>query len=509
VSEANPYVDLKPAEKIPTGIEGFEHITLGGLPEHRTTLVAGSSGSGKTILGTELVYRSIAEFDRNCVYVTLEERGPEILRNVLRFGWDLAPFILENKLAIIDASRDPDVVQEAGPYELSGLILQIEHAVKRVNAKIVVLDSIGALFHHFSSPAIIRREIFRIAEALKRLNVTTVMTAERLAEYGPISRHGVEEFASDNVIILRNVLDDERCRRTIQIMKMRGDTHQKGEYPFTISESGCSIIPLSAVELKQDSTMDRVSSGSPEIDDMTNGGFFRDSLLLISGPTGGGKTLLSTTFAADACRKGEKVLILAYEESHQQLLRNAQSWGVDFAAWEKEGLLRIVCQYPEAMGVEDHLLNIRREIEDFEPRRLVVDSMSAMERVASLRTFREFIIGLTSYARAKDICSLFTSTTPRLSGGDSITEAHISTITDVIILLRYVEIDGMMRRGLSVIKMRGSQHEKQIREYTIDGTGIHVGEPFRNIQNIILGVPTSGGPSESDQLGDMFKQSDK
>ncbi|HYQ92183.1 MAG TPA: ATPase domain-containing protein [Candidatus Competibacteraceae bacterium] len=286
---------------------------------------------------------------------------------------------------------------------------------------------------------------------------------------------------------------------------MRGDTHFKGEYPFTISTNiGISILPLSARELKQSSTSVRVSSGNAELDEMAGGGLFRDAILLVSGPTGGGKTLVATTFAAEGCRRQERVLLLAYEESRAQLLRNAQSWGLDFQKWEEDGLLRVMCQYLKAMGLEDHLLLIQQEIEDFRPQRLIMDSVSAMERMGSVRYFREFVIGLTSYAKQEEVCSLFTSTTPKLSGGDSITEAHISTITDAIILLRYVEINGVLRRGIAVIKMRGSQHDKQIHEFTIDDQGLHIGAPFNNVQNIILGIPSSIPPSESEQLGGMF-----
>jgi circadian clock protein KaiC len=332
------------------------------------------------------------------------------------------------------------------------------------------------------------------------------MTAERLEEYGMISRHGIEEFVSDNVIVLRNVLEDEKCRRTIQVLKMRGDTHYKGEFPFTISSTGISCMPLSAMELKQSSSTARISTGNAELDKMTNGGLFRDSITLVSGPTGGGKTLMCTTFAGEACSHGEKVLMLAYEESGHQLLRNAQSWGLDFQKWQRDGLLKVVCLYPEAMGLEDHLLMIRREIAEFKPQRMVMDSVSAMERVSNVRNFREFVIGLTSYVKQEEICSLLTSTTPKLSGGDSITEAHISTITDAIILLRYVEINGNLRRGIAVIKMRGSQHDKQIHEFLIDGEGLHIIEPFKNVQNILLGIPSGSGPSESEHLENMFEK---
>jgi circadian clock protein KaiC len=498
------YDNLEPVEKLPSGVEGFDTLAMGGLPEKRVTLIAGSSGSGKTLLASEIVYRRAKQFNSAALYITFEERPADIIRNVKRLGWNFAELIDEKLLDFIDASNDPEIVDEAGPYNLSGLVTQIKQTVKAIDAKVVVLDSIGALFHQFGAAHVVRREVFRLAEVLKDLNVTGIMTAERLQEFGPISRHGVEEFASDNVIILRNVLEQERCRRTVQVLKMRGDTHYKGEFPFTITESGISVIALAAYELKQTSSFDRVSSGNDEIDAMTKGGFFRDSIILVSGPTGGGKTLMATTFASAACRNNERVLFLAFEESHDQLLRNAEGWNVEFERWEKDGLLRILCQYPEGMGVEDHLVTVRRHLEDYRPNRLIVDSISAIERVANIRNFREFIIGLTSIAKHHDVCSLFTSTTPRLSGGDSVTEAHISTITDAILLLRYVEINGHLRRGMSMIKMRGSQHEKVVREFQIDSNGMHVGEPFRNVHNIILGIPYTQGVPERDRLMDMF-----
>lgn len=500
----NAYTDIVPIEKLATGVEGFDTLTMGGLPARRTTLIAGSSGSCKTLLASEIVYRAATKFQRPAVYVTFEERPEDIVRNVKRLGWEFAELVDQGLLELIDASSDPEIVEENGQYNLNGLVTQIDYAVKKLDAQVVVLDSIGALFTQFGATNIVRREIFRLAEVLKRLGVTGLMTAERLLEYGAISRYGVEEFASDNVIILRNVLQQERCRRTIQVLKMRGDTHYKGEFPFTITESGVSVIALAAYELEQRSSFDRVSSGNERLDQMTNGGFFRDSIILVSGPTGGGKTLMATTFTSAACSNDERVLYIAFEESQDQLLRNADGWGVNFQQWVDEGLLHILCQYPEGMGVEDHLVAIRSHLDEFKPRRLVVDSISAIERVTTMRTFREFIIGLTSIAKNQEVCSLFTSTTPRLAGGDSVTEAHISTITDAILLLRYVEINGHLRRGMSVIKMRGSQHEKVVREFEIDSAGIHVGEPFQNVHNIILGVPYTQGKTERDRLMGMF-----
>jgi circadian clock protein KaiC len=488
---------IAPLRRVPTGIRGFEHISMGGLVEGRTTLVVGSSGSGKTLFATELLYRAITEYGRTVVFVTFEEKPADVIRNVQRMDWDLAALIRDRKLVLLDASMDRTLVEEAGSFDLSGIISQIADAIREVGAKVVILDSLGALFYQFDNPGILRREILRIADTLHEQGVTSLMTTERLEEYGPISRFGIEEFVSDCVVVLRHHLQEEKVRRTIQIYKLRGDRHHKDEFPFTIEKSGISILPLSAAELTQASSGERISFGSAKLDEMAGGGLFHDSVILISGPTGSGKTLMGTTFAAEASRRGERVLLLGYEESRPQLVRNAQSWGVDFQGLEHKGLLRMVCQYPEAQGLEGHLYTIQREIEQFRPHRLVLDSVSALERVGNVRNFREFVIGLTSFVKQKQICSLFTSSSPRLSGGDSITDAHISTITDAILLLRYVERNGELSRGVIIIKMRGSRHNRQFHEFTINDKGLNIGEPFSHVPITLLGIPSFQGLSEA------------
>jgi len=491
-----------------TGIEGFDAITIGGIPKGRPTLVAGSSGSAKTVFAIQYLIAGIEQFDSPAVFVTFEETPADIRRNVKSFGWDIEAYEQAGQWAFVDASPDPDMTAtEAGAYDFSALIVRIEHAIDKVGAKRAAIDSVSALFSQYSDPSIVRRELFRMSGALKGMGITAMITAERTAEYGEVARFGVEEFAADNVVILRNVLEGEKRRRTVEVLKLRGAPHQKGEYPFAISNNGIEVLPLSAMELTQKSTTVRISTGNEKLDEMCGGGFFRDSIILASGATGNGKTLMVTTFLDQGCRDGEKVLIFAFEESREQLLRNAIGWGMDFRQWEEKGLLKVICVYPESVGLEDHLLSMKREVDAFNPNRIAVDSLSALERVSTVRSFREFVIGLTSFIKDRETAGLFTATTNSLMGGTSVTEAHISTITDSIILMRYVEMMGEMRRGLTVLKMRGSLHDKAIREYTIDGTGYHIGESFSNVTGGILsGSPVQVVRAEMDQLGAMFEK---
>ncbi len=492
--------------KLKTGIDGFDEISSGGLPEGRTTLMAGSAGSAKTVFALQFLVRGIEDFDENGVFVTFEETPTDITKNVRSLGWDLDKLVADGKLAFVDASPQPGVDSvDTGGYDFSALLARIENAVSKVGAKRVGIDSVSALFTQFEDAALVRRELFRLAAGLKQMKVTSLITAERTGEYGEIARYGVEEFVADNVIILRNTLEEEKRRRTVEILKYRGAVHQKGEYPFTISSQGIEVLPLSSMELTQKSSNVRVSSGNADLDAMCGGGFYRDSIILVSGATGCGKTLMVTTFLDDGCKRGEKCMVFAFEESRDQLARNATGWGMDFGKWEKAGLLKIVCMYPETMGLEDHLLKMKHDMESFKPTRVAVDSLSAMERVSSIKSFREFVIGLTSHIKTKETAGLFTATTASLMGGTSITETHISTITDTIILLRYVELLGEMRRGLTVLKMRGSAHDKSIREYEIDGRGIHVGKAFREVGGILAGAPTRYVLTEEERMGSMFE----
>lgn len=502
---------LLPLQKLRTEIEGFDLISHGGLPQQRTTLVAGTAGSAKTIFAAQFLACGIRQANESGVFVTFEETPDDIRRNMLGFGWDIPAWEAQGKWLFVDAAPQlEDRAAVTGEYDLGALLSRIEYAIRKIGARRLALDALGGIFGQFDDVALVRHELFRIAAALKKMGVTAVMTAESGGEKGAISRYGVEEFVSDNVIVLRNSLIQEKRRRTIEILKFRGTPHQKGEFPFTVTpDEGIVVLPLSAIELQQKSTDLRIPSGNVELDRMCGGGFFRDSIILVSGATGTGKTLITTEFIAGGCQAGERCLLFAFEESHDQLFRNALGWGRDFAKLEADGLLRVSCAYPETASLEDHLITMKKAVEQFRPNRVAVDSLSALERVSSAKTFREFVIGLTSFIKHQEMAGLFTSTSASLLGGQSVTETHISTVTDSIILLRYVEMLGEMRRGLTVLKMRGSMHDKDIREFKIDNKGMHVGKPFRNVSGILSGRFTHAAADEIQRLNEMFQDGER
>ncbi len=505
LSGQNQTPRLAGVEKIRTMIEGFDDISHGGLPIGRSTLVSGTSGTGKTLLSLQFLYNGISYFEEAGIFVTFEESPSDIIKNARIFNWDLQRLIEEGKLFILDASPDPEGQDIVGNFDLSALIERLQYAIRKYKAKRVAIDSVTAVFQQYEAAGVVRREIFRLVARLKQLGVTTVMTTERNDEYGPIAAFGVEEFVSDNVVIVRNVLEGERRRRTIEILKLRGTTHMKGEYPFTITNDGINIFPLGAMRLTQRSSNVRVSSGVQTLDEMCGGGFFRDSIILATGATGTGKTLLVSKFLQDGCIHKERAILFAYEESRAQLSRNATSWGINFEELEQQGLLKIICTYPESTGLEDHLQIIKSEIADFKPARIAIDSLSALARGVSNNAFRQFVIGVTGYAKQEEITGFFTNTTDQFMGSHSITDSHISTITDTIIMLQYVEIRGEMSRAINVFKMRGSWHDKGIREYNITAAGPDIKDSFRHYERIVSGSPTRVSINEKTELSRIVK----
>ncbi len=485
--------------RLPAGIPGFDQIADGGLPLGRAALVVGTSGSGKTVFAVQFLVAGVHAHGQNGVLVSFEEPAEDLVEHFSERPWGLDELVAQGRIEIVDVSLVQDEEhEELGPFDFGALLVRIERAVARLGAERVVLDSVGSLFALFRDAAGVRRELRRVIRGLRRMGVTTVVTSERIDEYGSVGRYGLEEFVVNGVIVLRNPLEMEKRRRTIEILKFRGASHKRGEYPFTIDpQGGLSVIPYSAIELDKPSAGLRVSTGVPDLDRMCGGGVFTDGVMLVSGPTGAGKTLIVSQFVRAAFEHGERALLLTFEENREQLVRNAASWGVDLAAAERAGLLQIVARYPERMSLEDLLMQVRQEVDAFGPRRVALDSLTVLEHTQAVKPFREFVVGLTTTLKERDIAAVFTNTTSALGGGATMTESHVSTISDAVVLLRYVETPGAVRRALTVLKMRGSRHDTSIREFVIGDTGMEILGPLTEVSGRLGGSVVAAGPDAS------------
>lgn len=467
-------------DRIEGGIPGLELITNGGLPRNRLSLVAGTAGSGKTVFAAQFLASGILQGDEAGVFVTFEERPESIRRNMRSLGWDISTWEHDGRWAFVDASPQHQIetVFTGSDYDLGPLINRIVAGIDRVGATRVALDSVGSLMTQFDRGTPARHALFQLAKTLEDAGVTTVITAERSDDYGPITQLGFEEFVADNVVILRNALEGEKRRRTIEILKMRGGSHLKGEHLFTLLDGqGMVVVPVAIAPIDYSSSTRRLSCGVPALDDMFDGGLFEKSLLLVVGATGTGKSLLSTQFVAGGVASGERCLLHSFEESHDQLVRNAAAWGIDLAAMEEAGDLCIVAEAPEAASLEDHLQRMKATIEWFSPDRVAIDSLTALQRVATVKGFREYVLGLTFHMKVRSMLGMVTSTGGNFLSADTENDLHISTISDAILLLHYVPIGGEMRRAVQVLKLRGSDHDKSIREFTITGHGMEVSVP--------------------------------
>jgi circadian clock protein KaiC len=475
--------------RLATGIPGFDTIAGGGIVAGRSALLVGTSGAGKTIFGLQFLVEGVRQFGEAGVLVTFEEVPEDIARNADGFGWDVSGMVAAGSLTVIDAS--PETAGSDEDFDFDALVSQLGTAVENVGARRVVLDSIGALFPQFRDPFAVRRGLRHIVETLRPLGVTTLISAERSDEYGGVARFDVEDFVVDGIIVLRHPLERRTRARTIEVLKLRGRSHLTGEYPFSIGRQvGIEVIPRPVVEIKQEASAERISTGNDELDRVCGGGFFRDSVVLVSGSTGTGKTLLGCEFVKAASDRGERALFISFEESRSQLLRNAASWDIDLGRCEREGSLRLEFRRPERMLLEDLLLEVRGIVEEYQPMRIAIDGLTTLERSSNPEAFREFWVSLIGFMKERDITVVFSSTRALGVDGESTTEAHISTMTDAILVMRYVEAGGATHRGLLVLKMRGTEHETRVREYRITSTGLSIEGPMENVAGFIPGAAT-------------------
>jgi circadian clock protein KaiC len=462
--------ELLPLEKTPTGIPGFDEISEGGLPKGRTTIVCGGAGCGKTMFGIEFLVRGAQEYNEPGVLMAFEETPEDIARNVASLGFDIEALADKKKLFLDFISVEPHEIQESGDYDLEGLFIRLQSAVDAVGAKRVMFDTLEALFSGFKNPGILRAEFRRLFRWLKDRGLTTVITAER--GEGTLTRHGLEEYVSDCVILLDHRIKDQISARRLRIVKYRGTKHGADEYPFLIDERGMSILPLTSLLLQHTVSNERISSGVPDLDEMLEGkGYFRGSSVLITGTAGSGKSTLAASFVDAACRRGERCLYIDFEESRDQVARNMSSVGLDLDQWSKKGLLTHEAWRPTQFGIEMHLLRIHKLIEKVKPQCVVIDPITNLLNGSSDKEVYSMLMRLMDFLKVTGITAVFLSLT---SGGADLeqTTVGISSLTDTWILLRDLELNGERNRCLYVLKSRGMAHSNQLREFVITDHGI-------------------------------------
>jgi circadian clock protein KaiC len=469
-----------------SGIRGLDEITQGGLPRGRPTLICGSAGCGKTLLALEFLIRGAMEFGEPGVFMAFEETPEDLSQNVRSLGFDLDQLIRQKKILVDDVELDPGQIEETGEYDLEGLFIRLGDAIDSVGAKRVVLDTLEVLFGGLSNEAILRSELRRLFRWLKDRGVTAVVTGERGS--GTLTRHGMEEYVSDCVILLDHRVHDQVSTRRLRIVKYRGSVHGTNEYPFLIDEDGISVLPITSANLQHDVSEERVSTGIARLDAMLGGqGYYRGTTVLISGTAGTGKTSIACSFADAACARGERCLYLSFEESEKQIVRNMRSIGLDLQRWIDRGLLRIHATRPSLYGLEMHLAKIHKVIEQFGPRLVVVDPISNFTSESTTRESHAMVTRLVDFLKTRQITSVMTNLSNTTAQSVTQTEIGISSIVDMWLLLRDIETNGERNRGMYVLKARGIAHSNQVREFLLTPRGIELQDVYVGPGGVLTG----------------------
>ena len=466
----------KQLQKCPTGIKGFDEITEGGLPRNRTTLVSGSAGSGKTLLGLDFLINGAIQFKEPGVFMSFEETEDELYTDVGSLNLDLQGLISQNKVLIEHVILERKDIQETD-FNLEGLFVRLEHAIDSIGAKRVVLDSIESVFAGITDVGILRLEMKRLFRWLKEKQVTAIVTGEPAQE--AYTRHGLEQYISDCIILLDNRVNQQIAIRRIRVVKYRGSKHGTNEYPFVIDSNGLSVIPITSAGLDQPGTPQRVSTGIPSLDKLFRGdkpGYARGSTVLASGTAGTGKTSLAATFAVASCTRGERCLFLSYEESAGQLIQNMSSIGIQFEPMIKKGLLRIVSTRPTFFGLEMHLLDLYKLIAEFKPKAVVIDPLTSLIGEGEQREIRSMITRMIDLLKSNGITSFFTSLVSSAAQNDTSGEIGVSSLIDTWIVVRELEEDVSKKRirGLFIVKSRGTGHDSDVHKLILSDDGIEL-----------------------------------
>ncbi len=489
--------------KAPTGIQGFDEITRGGLPKGRPSLVCGTAGSGKTMFAVEFLARGAAEFDEPGVFMLFEENAAELTANVRSLGLDLDELVAQGKIVLDHVRVERSEVEETGEYDLEALFMRLGYAVESIGAKRVVLDTIEALFAGLTNHAILRAELRRLFRWLKDRGLTAVITGER--GDSTLTRYGLEEYVADCVIVLDQRVHQQIATRRLRVVKYRGTAHGTNEYPFLIGSRGISVLPVTSLMLDHPAPTQRVATGIAGLDAMLGGkGVFRGSSVLVSGWPGTGKSSIGAKFADAACGRGERALLFAYEESANQLLRNMRSIGIDLAPWLKQGLLQIHSSRPTLHGLEQHLVAMHDAVLAFDPSVVVVDPISNLTIERDSSELKPTLMRLIDFLKQRQITALFTSLTS--AGAPHDADSEVSSLMDTLLLLRNVEINGERNRTLAVVKSRGMAHSNQVREFVFSDTGCDLVDVFVGDDTVLTGSARAAREIHEVALAELRRQ---
>ena len=458
-------------KKAPTGIDGFDEITKGGLPAGRPTLVCGGAGCGKTLFALEFLVQGATRFGDPGVFIAFEETAEELAANVASLGFDLDRLVADGKLVIDYVHLERSEIEESGEFDLEGLFVRLGYAIDSIGARRIVLDTLEVLFASLPNEAVLRAELRRLFRWLKDRGVSAIITAEK--GQGAMTRHGLEEYVSDCVVVLDHRVDDQVSTRRLRVVKYRGTTHETNEFPFLIDEGGISVLPLSSLGLDHESPTERVTTGIADLDGMLGGsGFYRGSTILATGMAGAGKTSMAAAFTRSVCERGQRCLYFAFEESRAQIIRNMRSIGIDLDPWIEKGLLRIEAARPTLYGLERHLVKMHKMVTEFRPDTVIIDPISNLSTAGSTGETRSMLMRLIDFLKGQGVTVFMTSMT---HGGEvypEMSDLCVSTLVDTWLLLRAFETDGERNRGLFILKSRGMAHSNQVREFLLTDRGI-------------------------------------
>ncbi|MGJ4892074.1 circadian clock protein KaiC [Bradyrhizobium sp. HKCCYLRH3099] len=477
--------DLPVIAKSPTGIDGLDEVTFGGLPQGRPTLLCGAAGCGKTLFAMTFLYNGAVDFNEPGVFIAFEEQPEDLIKNVGSLRYDIERLIEQKKIVVDHIHLDRNEIEEAGDYDLDGLFIRIGFAIDSIGAKRVVIDTIETLFGGLDNQAVLRSELRRLFEWLKSKGVTAIITGER--GDGTLTRYGLEEYVADCVILLDNRVHDQLSTRRLRVVKYRGTAHGTNEYPFIIDQEGITVMPITSSGLAHDAFTERVSTGIPDLDDMLEGqGYYKGSSILVSGMAGAGKSTVSAHFADSICRAGQRCIYFAMEESPQQIVRNMKSVGLDLQQWVDRGLLRFSARRPNLYGLETHLASMHREVKEFDPAAVVVDPISALMGAGIAGDVHSMTLRLIDFLKSRGVTALFTN----LGAGaadTATTEMQISSLTDTWLLLYNRETNGEHNRQLYLLKSRGMAHSNQVREFVMRADGIFLREVYVGPDGVLTG----------------------